>query len=60
MNNMKYVFIPILIFAGMWMLWYMSGGPLRESSKKKFIGPSDDGTLQLKDEYNRGKLDLSL
>jgi hypothetical protein len=36
------------IFAGfwaIWILWYLTGGPLRDDKAKPFIGPTGSGEL---------------
>ncbi len=38
------------IFAGfwvVWLLWYLTGGPLRDDKSKPFVGPNGNGELQL-------------
>jgi hypothetical protein len=40
----------IKIFVGFWLvwiLWYLTGGPLRDDKSKPFIGPDETGRLQL-------------
>lgn len=40
--------IPFKIFFGfwiVWLLWYITGGPLRDDKTKPFIGPNEQGTL---------------
>ncbi len=37
------------IFAGfwlLWILWYLTGGPLRDDKTKPFISPGENGTFQ--------------
>lgn len=28
-----------------WILWYLTGGPLRDDKTRPFIGPSENGEL---------------
>ncbi len=55
---MKYILLPILIFWVMWLIWYVSGGPLRSERLSPFIGPDSVGKLEYSDEYQKGSLDL--
>ena len=37
------------IFAGfwiVWIIWYITGGPLRDDKAKPFIGPNSKGVLE--------------
>ena len=41
--------ILVKIFIGfwvVWLLWYLTGGPLRDDKSKPFIGPDANGSLQ--------------
>jgi hypothetical protein len=55
---MKYILLPILIFWGMWLIWYVSGGPLRTDKISPFIGPGSNGELEYSDEYKKGSIYL--
>jgi hypothetical protein len=33
------------IFWAIWILWYVTGGPLRDDATKKYVGVGQDGSL---------------
>jgi hypothetical protein len=36
----------IVIFWSIWIIWYLTGGPLRDDKNKKYIGPAPSGELE--------------
>lgn len=41
------IFLKIFLgFSIIWMIWYMTGGPLRDDRNKPFIGVTQDGGLE--------------
>jgi len=51
---MKYFLYIILVFWGIWILWYLGGGPLKEDRLKPFVVPSSDNTFEYKDSVDTG------
>ena len=34
------------IFWAIWILWYLTGGPLRDDKSRPYIGPNETGQLE--------------
>jgi hypothetical protein len=43
---MGFLFKLFIGFWVVWIIWYLSGGPLRDDKTKPFIGPINNGELQ--------------
>jgi hypothetical protein len=41
-----FIFKGFAIFWGIWLLWYITGGPLRDNKTKPFVGFSESGEIQ--------------
>ena len=54
MESIKYLYYIAGGFIDMWVLWYLTGGPLSENRNKPFMSPSGSGF-----EYNT-KVDIKL
>lgn len=43
---MGFIFKVFVGFWLIWILWYLTGGPLRDDKNRPYIGPNDEGELQ--------------
>jgi hypothetical protein len=46
LNNMGTIIKIVLIFSAIWILWYLTGGPLRDDKSRPYIGPNASGQLE--------------
>lgn len=43
---MEFLIKAFAIFWAIWIIWYITGGPLRDDKTKPFIGLTKSGTLE--------------
>ncbi len=51
---MKYLLYIFVGFWALWILWYLTGGPLRDDKTKMFVTPTENGV-----EYTGSVKDLN-